>query len=354
MIVGMSLLHTPLRAGAFHLRNRIVMAPLTRCRAGEGRVPTPLMADYYRQRASAGMILSEATAVDPMGVGYPDTPGIWSREQVEGWKTITRAVHEAGGQILLQLWHVGRISHPVYLNGALPVAPSAIAAKGNVSLLRPHQPFPVPRALDLSELPGVIEAYRRGAQNAQEAGFDGVELHGANGYLLDQFLQDGSNRRTDEYGGPVENRARLMLEAVDAAVGVWGADRVGLHLAPRGDSHDLKDSDPSATFGYVAREAGRRGLAFLCAREGLAEPRLGPELKKAFGGVFIANQGFTAEQAEAEIKAGNADAVAWGKWYIANPDLVERFRTGAALNTPDTATFYGGDSHGYTDYATLS
>lgn len=350
----MSLLHTPLRAGAFHLRNRIVMAPLTRCRAGAGRVPTALMADYYRQRASAGLILSEATAVDPMGVGYPDTPGIWSREQVEGWKATTRAVHEEGGQIVLQLWHVGRISHPSYLGGAQPVAPSAIAASGHVSLVRPVQPYPVPRALDRAEIPGVIEAYRRGAQNAHEAGFDGVELHGANGYLLDQFLQDGTNRRTDDYGGPVENRARLMLEAVDAAVSVWGADRVGLHLAPRSDSQDMKDSNPAATFGYVAREAGRRGLAFLCAREGLAEPRLGPTLKKQFGGVFVANQNFTAESAEAEIAAGNADAVAWGKLFIANPDLVERFRSGAALNEPQTATFYGGTEQGYTDYPTLA
>ena len=350
----MSLLHTPLRAGAFEFPNRVVMAPLTRCRASAGRVPNAMMADYYAQRAQAGFILSEATAVDPMGVGYPDTPGIWSPEQVEGWKLITRAVHEAGGRILLQLWHVGRISHPVYLNGAQPVAPSAIAAAGHVSLLRPYQSFPLPRALERAEIPGVIEAYRRGAQNAQEAGFDGVELHGANGYLLDQFLQDGTNRRTDDYGGSVENRARLMLEAVDAAVSVWGADRVGLHLAPRGDSHDMKDSNPAATFGHVAREAGRRGLAFLCAREGLAEPRIGPALKKVFGGVFIANQGFTAETAEAEIAAGNADAVAWGKLFIANPDLPERFRSGAALNEPQPSTFYGGTDVGYTDYPAMA
>ena len=330
------------------------MAPLTRCRAGAGRVPTALMADYYRQRAGAGLIISEATAVDPMGVGYPDTPGIWSREQVEGWKQVTQAVHEEGGRIVLQLWHVGRISHPVYLNGALPVAPSAIAASGHVSLLRPYEPYPVPRALERSEIPGVIEAYRRGAQHAQEAGFDGVELHGANGYLLDQFLQDGTNRRTDDYGGPVENRARLMLEAVDAAVGVWGADRVGLHLAPRGDSHDIKDSNRAATFGHVAREAGRRGLAFLCVREGLAEPRVGPELKKAFGGTLIANQDFTAESAEAEIAAGHADAVAWGKLFIANPDLPERFRLGAVLNEPRPTSFYGGSETGYTDYPVLA
>ena len=270
----MSLLHTPLRVGALQLPNRIVMAPLTRCRASAGRVPNAMMADYYRQRSSAGLIISEATSVDPMGVGYPDTPGIWSREQVEGWKLITKAVHDAGGLIVLQLWHVGRISHPTYLDGGMPVAPSAIAAAGHVSLIRPYASYPVPRALERSEIPGIIEAYRRGALNAKEAGFDGVELHGANGYLLDQFLQDGTNRRTDDYGGSIENRARLMLEAVDAAISVWGADRVGLHLAPRSDSHDMKDSDPAATFGYVAREAGKRGLAFLCAREGPAEPRL--------------------------------------------------------------------------------
>jgi 2,4-dienoyl-CoA reductase-like NADH-dependent reductase (Old Yellow Enzyme family) len=354
----MSLLQSPLRAGAFQLRNRVVMAPLTRCRAGAGRVPTALMADYYRQRAGAGLIISEATAVDPMGVGYPDTPGIWSVEQVEGWKQITRAVHEAGGTIVLQLWHVGRISHPIYLNGAAPVAPSAIAAPGHVSLVRPEQAYPIPRALELSEIPGIIAAYRRGAQNAQEAGFDGVELHGANGYLLDQFLQSSTNHRTDEYGGTIENRARLMLEVTDAAISVWGADRVGMHLAPRGDSHGMGDSNPAATFGYVARELGNRRIAFLCAREGLAEPRLGPALKRAFGGVFIANQGFDAESAEREIEAGNADAVAWGKLFIANPDLPTRLRSRSALNPPDSSTFYvapGTDhSRGYTDYAALS
>jgi 2,4-dienoyl-CoA reductase-like NADH-dependent reductase (Old Yellow Enzyme family) len=354
----MPTLFDPLQAGAFTLPNRVVMAPLTRCRSAAGRVPTKLMAEYYRQRASAGLILSEATAVDPMGVGYPDTPGIWSSEQVEGWLAVTRAVHEAGGTILLQLWHVGRISHPMYLNGAQPVAPSALAASGHVSLVRPEQPYPVPRALELAEIPGVVAAYKRGAQLAQEAGFDGVEIHGANGYLLDQFLQSSTNRRTDAYGGPVENRARLLLEAADAAISVWGAERVGVHLAPRGDSHTMGDANPAETFGYVARELGRRRIAFICAREGLEEPRLGPELKKAFGGVFIANQAFTAEAAAREIASGKADAVAWGRLFIANPDLPERLRTGAALNTPDAGTFYaapGGDrTRGYTDYAALT
>jgi 2,4-dienoyl-CoA reductase-like NADH-dependent reductase (Old Yellow Enzyme family) len=354
----MPTLFDPLQAGAFALRNRVVMAPLTRCRAAAGRVPTPLMAEYYRQRASAGLILSEATAVDPMGVGYPDTPGIWSVEQVAGWKLVTQAVHAEGGTILLQLWHVGRVSHPIYLNGASPVAPSAIAAPGHVSLVRPEQPHPVPRALERAEIPGIVAAYRRGAQLAQQAGFDGVEIHGANGYLLDQFLQTSANHRTDDYGGPVENRARLMLEVADAAIGVWGAGRVGMHLSPRGDFLGMGDADPAATFGYVARELGARRIAFLCAREGLAEPRLGPALKRAFGGVFIANQGFTAETAAGEIAAGRADAVAWGQLFIANPDLPARLRSGAPLNTPDASTFYpapGADhARGFTDYAMLS
>ena len=353
----MPTLFDPLRAGAFSLTNRVVMAPLTRCRAAAGRVPTALMAEYYRQRASAGLILSEATAVDPMGVGYPDTPGIWSAEQVAGWMLVTQGVHAAGGTILLQLWHVGRISHPFYLNGATPVAPSALAAAGPVRLLRPAHPHPVPRALELAEISGVIAAYRRGAQLAQEAGFDGVELHAANGYLLDQFLQSSSNLRTDEYGGSIANRARLLLEVTDAAIGVWGADRVGVHLAPRGDVHSMGDATPAETFGHVARELGARRIAFLCAREGLGEPRLGPALKRAFGGVLIANQGFDLATAQAEIAAGNADAVAWGQLFIANPDLPARLRSGAPLNTPDASTFYlppGGDpTVGYTDYPAL-
>ena len=235
----MSKLHDPLHVGALTLPNRIIMAPLTRCRASAGRVPNDLMLEYYVQRASAGLILTEATSIDPMGVGYPDTPGIWSEEQVAGWKKITSAVHVAGGRMFLQLWHVGRVSDPVYLNGALPVAPSAIAPSGHVSLIRPVKPFVTPRALDRSELPGVVAAYRKGAENARRAGFDGVEIHGANGYLLDQFLQDKSNLRTDDYGGSIENRARLALEVTDAVISVWGADRVGYHIAPRGDSHGM-------------------------------------------------------------------------------------------------------------------
>lgn len=347
-------LFDPLHIGDLRLPNRIVMAPLTRCRASEGRTPNALMRDYYVQRASAGMILSEATSVTPMGAGYPDTPGIWSEAQVDGWREITRAVHEAGGRILLQLWHVGRISHPTYLDGAPPVAPSAIAAQGHVSLLRPKQPYPVPRALEIDEIPGVVAAYRQGAENAKRAGFDGVEIHGANGYLLDQFLQDSANKRTDRYGGSIENRARLMLEVTDAAIDVWGAGRVGVHLAPRGDAQSMGDSDPKATFGYVARELGRRKIAFICAREHQGPDALGPYLKKEFGGAYIANEAYTRETAEAAIAAGEADAVAFGKLYIANPDLVERFTRGAALNEPKLETFYSKGPEGYVDYPTLA
>ena len=347
-------LQDPLRVGALTLPNRIIMAPLTRCRAGAGRVPTDLMVEYYVQRASAGLILTEATAVDPMGVGYPDTPGIWSEEQVVGWKKITAAVHAAGGRIFLQLWHVGRVSDPIYLNGALPVAPSAIAPAGHVSLIRPMKAFVTPRALERSEIPAVVAAFKKGAENAKRAGFDGVEIHGANGYLLDQFLQDKSNLRTDDYGGSIENRARLALEITDAVVAVWGAERVGYHLAPRGDSHGVGDSNLPATFGYLARELGRRKLAFLCARESLAANRLGPELKRAFGGVYVGNDSFTAETAQVALDAGEVDAVAWGKLFIANPDLPRRLLSGAPLNPPVPATFYGGDLRGYTDYPALT
>lgn len=342
-----------LQAGALLLPNRIVMAPLTRCRASAGRVPNAMMAQYYAQRAAFGLILSEATAVSPMGVGYPNTPGIWSAAQVEGWQGVTGAVHDAGGQILLQLWHVGRISDPVYLDGALPVAPSAVQPAGHVSLLRPLKPFVTPRALEAEEIPGIIAAYRTGARNAQAAGFDGVEIHGANGYLIDQFLQDSTNRRTDGYGGPMENRVRFMLEVTDAVISVWGADRVGMHLAPRGDAHDMGDSDPAALFGLVARELGNRKLAFLCVRESHDKQALGPMLKQSFGGVFIVNEGFSAASAREAIASGNADAIAFGKPAIANPDLVERLRRDAPWNPPDPATFYGDGPEGYLDYPFL-
>ncbi len=353
----MTTLFDPLSLGDLTLPNRIIMAPLTRCRS-PGRIPVPLMAEYYAQRASAGLILSEATSVDPLGVGYPDTPGIWSAAQVAAWKPVTHAVHAAGGRIFLQLWHVGRISHPDYLDGALPVSASAIAPQGHVSLLRPQRDYVAPRPLAADELPGIVAAYRRGAENAQAAGFDGVEIHGANGYLLDQFLQTTTNHREDDYGGPVENRARLMLEVADACIGVWGTGRVGMHLAPRCDAHSMGDADPGATFGYVARELGRRKLAFICARESQAAPRLGPQLKAAFGGVYIANEGLDGASASRLLADGEADAAAFGKLFIANPDLPARLSANAEMNRWDAGTFYGAGMSdprvGFTDYPALA
>jgi len=349
----MPTLFDPIKIGDLELSNRIIMAPLTRCRAEPGRVPGDLMVEYYSQRADAGLIISEATSVTPMGVGYPDTPGIWSAEQVQGWKKITEAVHAKGGKIVLQLWHVGRISDPIYLDGQLPVAPSAIKPAGHVSLVRPMKDYETPRALETAEIPGIIEAYRKGAENAKEAGFDGVEIHGANGYLLDQFLQDSTNQRTDQYGGSLENRARLMLEVTDAAISVWGAGRVGVHLAPRADSHDMGDSNRAETFGYVARELGKRAVAFICTREKAGEDSLGPQLKQLFGGVYIANERFTKEQAGTWLAEGKADAVAFGIPYIANPDLVERLRRDAPLNEPRPELFYAKGAEGYTDYPSL-
>ncbi len=347
-------LFTPLKLGELDLPNRIIMAPLTRCRTDESRVPNALMKEYYVQRASAGLIISEATVIGPKAAGYPNTPGIWSDAQVEGWREITDAIHQAGGRIFLQLWHVGRVSHPSYLDGDLPVAPSAIAPEGHVSLLRPKQDYPTPRALELAEIPALVEAYRRAAENAKAAGFDGVEIHGANGYLLDQFLQDRTNKRTDAYGGPAGNRARLLLEVTDAAISVWGPGRVGVHLAPRGDSHSMGDSDPKATFGYVARELGKRKIAFIFTREYAADGWLSPYLKAEFGGVWIANEAFTPETAAKIVSDGVADAVSFGRLYIANPDLPERIAKGAELNAPDPGTFFGQGPQGYTDYPALS
>jgi 2,4-dienoyl-CoA reductase-like NADH-dependent reductase (Old Yellow Enzyme family) len=344
---------TPIQVGDLRLPNRIIMAPLTRLRGTPDHVPTPIMAEYYTQRASAGLILSEGIPVDPFGVGYAQVPGIWNQQQTEAWKPIVAAVHKAGGRIFAQLWHVGRISDPSFLNGELPVAPSAIAASGHVSLIRPEKAFVTPRALTLEEIPGVVEAFRRGAENAKAAGFDGVEIHGANGYLLDQFLQDGTNHRTDAYGGSIENRARLHLEVTDACISVFGAGRVGMHLAPRSDAHGISDSNPAATFGYLATELGKRKIAFIAAREHAGAPRLGPQLKQQFGGVYIANEKFTYEDANHVIAAGEADAVAFGKLFIANPDLPHRFAKSAPLNEPDANTFYSHGHEGYVDYPAL-
>lgn len=340
--------------GSVILANRIVMAPLTRNRASEGRVPNDLMRTYYCQRASAGLILSEATSVSPQGVGYPSTPGIWSSAQTEGWKKITQAVHNKGGKIFLQLWHVGRVSDPEFLNGAIPVAPSAIACEGHVSLLRPKRPYAVPRALHAEEIPAIVADFAEGARNAKEAGFDGVEVHAANGYLIDQFLQDGTNKRTDDYGGSIENRARFLLEVVDACIGVWGAGRVGVHLSPRGGAHSISDSNPAETFSYVARVLGARHIAFLCTRESQGPDSLTPLIKRLFGGPVIVNEGYDSPSAQRALNDGSAEAVAFGKAYIANPDLVSRLQAGAPLSEWDAETFYTEGPKGYIDYPCLS
>jgi 2,4-dienoyl-CoA reductase-like NADH-dependent reductase (Old Yellow Enzyme family) len=349
-------LFDPIRVGDLDLPNRIFMAPLTRLRGTEKNVPRPeLAAEYYAQRASAGLIITEGTPVDPKGVGYPQVPGIWSQEQTEAWKPIVEAIHEKGGRVFAQIWHVGRVSHSSYLDGEPPVAPSAIPpSSGNVSLIRPTTPFETPRALTIGEIHDVVEQFGRAAENAKTAGFDGVELHGANGYLLDQFLQSGSNSREDEYGGSVENRARLMLQAADAAVAVFGAGRVGMHLAPRSDAHGISDTNGAETFGYVATELGKRKLAFLMAREYEAADSLGPQLKKLFGGVYVANERFTLESGNAILERGDADGVAFGKWFIANPDLVRRLREGAPLNEARPELFYAHGAEGYSDYPALA
>ena len=347
-------LFDPLQLGSVHLPNRIVMAPLTRLRAAEPvHVPNRLMEEYYAQRAGAGLIITEGVPVSPQAVGYPNVPGLWTTEQVAGWRRVTDAIHAAGGRVFTQLWHVGRISDPEHLRGDLPVAPSPIAAPGHVSLLRPHRPYVVPRSLELDEIQRVIEAFRSTAQNAKAAGFDGVTLHGANGYLLDQFLQDGTNHRTDAYGGSLERRARLMLEVTDAVVSVWGADRVGMHLAPRSPSHGVSDSHPELTFPYVAAELGKRKLAFLFIRETRGPGALLARLKRAFGGAVIANDGFDLAAATEAVAQGVADAVAFGKDYISNPDLVRRLRIGAPLNPLVSETIYASGAQGYTDYPEL-
>ncbi len=344
-------LFQPLQLGSLTLKNRIIMAPLTRARAGASRIPNDSMANYYSQRASAGLILTEATSVTPMGVGYANTPGIWSEEQVLGWKKITKAVHDQGGLIFMQLWHVGRISDPSFLDGQTPVAPSAIKPKGFISLVRPQKEFVTPRALETHEIKDIVENYRQGALNAKAAGFDGVEIHGANGYLIDQFLQSSTNQRNDQYGGSLENRARFLLEVTDAVSSVWGADRVGMHLAPRGDSHDIKDANPKETFIHVGLELKKRKIAFIFTREYEGVDSLNPFIKEAFGGVLIANEKFTKASAEALLQKGIADAVSFGLAFIANPDLPKRFTENLPLNEVNFNTLYAEGEIGYTDYS---
>lgn len=347
-------LFDPLTLGEVTLPNRVIMAPLTRCRTGADRVPNRLMAEYYAQRAGAGLIISEATVVSEQGIGYPNTPGIWNNAQVDGWAEVTDAVHAAGGRIFLQLWHVGRVSDPVYFDGGLPVAPSAVKPAGRVRQVRPHRDYPTPRPLETDEVPGIVEDFRRGAENALRAGFDGVEIHAANGYLIDQFLQDSTNRRTDRYGGSVENRARFLLEITDAVTSVWGPGRVGVHLRPRGEEHDMGDSNPQAIFGHVAEELGRRNIAFLFIREIEADDSQLTRMRELFGGPVIANEEMDPSDAQRLLRNGSADAVGFGRLYIANPDLAERLAVGADLNTPVPATFYAEGALGYTDYPALA
>jgi N-ethylmaleimide reductase len=367
----MSRLFTPVKVGPYELRHRVVLAPLTRMRADEANVPTDLMVEYYTQRASqGGLLIAEATAVSPLGIAYVDGPGIFTEAQAEGWKRVTDAVHARGARIFLQLWHAGRQAHPANTGGETPIAPSPLRsleyaairdAGGNIV----ESELVVPRELKLEEIPGVVETFRRGAELALQAGFDGVELHAANGYILDQFLLDGSNHRSDAYGGPVENRARFLFEVLDTVTSVWGPDRVAVRLSPSGSYGTMSDSDPLGTFGYVVRRLSNDyRLAYLH----LVEPRIrgnedivagetdvsAADLRPLYRGTLIVAGGFTRETAERIIDAGVADLAAFGRAFIANPDLPERLRRNAALNRYDRSTFYGGGARGYTDYAFLA
>jgi N-ethylmaleimide reductase len=347
-------LFSPITIGNISLRNRMVMAPLTRNRAGEGNVPQDMNVEYYRQRASAGMIITEATQVSAEGIGYPATPGIHSEKQVAGWQKVTNAVHDEGGLIFLQLWYCGRISHPDLLpDNQQPVSASAIKPEGEAVTFEGMKPFVEPRALSTEELPGLIDQYRVAAENARKAGFDGVEVHAANGYLLDQFLRDGSNHRQDNYGGSIENRSRLMLEVVDSVTQIWEPSQVGVRISPDNSYNDMKDSDPQALFNYVADTLGSRDLAYLHVVEGgfMGEYNVDyDQIRQHYKGNYMANLGYDLEKAQAAIASGHADLVSFGTLFLANPDLVARFKANAELNTPDQETFYGGDEHGYTDY----
>lgn len=362
----MSLLNLlkPFKLGNIELPNRIVMAPLTRRRAGEDRAPTPMNAVYYAQRATAGLMISEATQISPQGLGLPQTPGIHSQEQIAGWQLVTQAVHDRGGRIFLQLWHAGRCSHPsLQPQGQLPIAPSAIAPREEKALLTSGEevPFVIPRALETAEIPGIISQYAQAAQNAITAGADGVEIHGASGYLLDQFLQDNCNQRTDEYGGSIENRARLLLDVTAAAITVWGSERVGVRLSPSSTFQDMYDSNPSALFNYVVTQLDRFNLAYLH----IVEPRIKGShddltskkvqlgvrhFRPFYHGTLITSGGYTRETGAEVIADGDADLVAYGRLFIANPDLPKRFALNAKLNPYHRPTFTGGDERGYTDY----
>ena len=354
-------LFAPAKLGPHELTSRVVMAPLTRNRAGPDGVPQEMNVDYYAQRSSAGLIITEGSQISPQGRGYPGTPGIYSQAQIAGWRRVTDAIHQRGGRVFLQLWHVGRISHPsLQPGGALPVAPSAIKPDGETFTEAGLRPFVTPRALETFEIPGIVAQFRQAAENALEAGFDGVEVHGANGYLLDQFLRDGTNRRDDDYGGSLENRTRLLLQVTHAVAGVFGADRVGVRLSPVNSFNSISDTAPDVTFPYIAARLNRFGLAYLHVVEqdfAGADAKRGfdrRKLRDAFKGTYIANGGYDRVRAEVALATGAADLIAFGKPFIANPDLPARLATGAPLNRADEATFYGGDEKGYTDYPFLA
>ncbi|MBU2147001.1 MAG: alkene reductase [Alphaproteobacteria bacterium] len=355
---------SPYKLGSLALKNRLVMAPMTRSRAIDSNIANPIAATYYAQRASAGLIVTEATQVSPQGVGYIRTPGIHSPEQVEGWRKVTDAVHAASGLIFAQLWHVGRVSHPEFHGGALPVGPSALKGEGEVYTSQGRVPLGTPRALETEEMAGIVEDFRNAAVNADAAGFDGVEIHGSSGYLLDQFLRDGSNIRTDRYGGSIENRARFPLEVAATVVDALGTDRVGYRMGPNLTIHGMKDSNPKATFSYLAGELDRLGLVYLHVAEPIAGPaalppeieRIAPHLRKVFSRSLIVNGGYDAALGDKAIASGETDLVAYGVPFLANPDLPERFRQHAILNQPDYSSFYGtidGDAAGYIDYPCL-
>ncbi len=352
-------LFTPIEVGQLTLNNRIAMAPLTRSRAGSGNVPTQLTALYYAQRASAGLIISEATQISPDGQGYISTPGIHSKEQIEGWRCVTKAAHIAGGRIVLQLWHVGRISHPSFQPGGVaPIAPSAIKPNVQAFTAEGFQPVPTPRAMDISEIPAIVERYAQAARNAMAAGFDGVEIHAANGYLIDQFLRDQTNKRTDRYGGSIENRSRFLMEVVDAVTAAVGAEVTGIRISPQNGQNDIADSNPQALFNYVAGQLSGKGLAYLHIIEGdtggvPVPPFDYMKLKTLFGGLVIANNGFDKVRANEALAEGRADLIAFGKPFISNPDLVIRMFLDAPLMPANRETFYGGSEQGYTDYPML-
>lgn len=342
----------PIQFGELQLKNRVIMAPLTRSRATVDRVPTPMMAEYYAQRASAGLIISEATVISEQANGYEKTPGLFTDAQVKGWKQVTDAVHAKDGLIVAQLWHVGRVSHPDLLQGETPVSASTVQQAGHVSLLSPKREYVVPRALEISEIQTIVEQFKQAAIRAKAAGFDGVELHGANGYLIDQFLQTSTNQRTDSYGGSVENRARFLLEVMDALIEVWGAGRVGIHLAPRGDEHDMGDANAKETFGYVMEKLGQRQIAFFFTREYLADDSISLDMKARANGVpYIANMRLSRDDALDLLASGQAEAVSFGKDYIANPDLFERLVADETLNELKFENMIGTDvAEGYIDY----